>query len=78
MDWFNIAMSSVPYNLTVSSVGAFFVGVFMYMNEMVGDIQTTLQNLDKTAAADMWPTYVDAIRFHNDIMEYDHRILTNL
>lgn len=70
VDWSNELFSAIPYNLSLLSIGSLYGGVYLYINGMADDLQATLKQLDQTEVEDMWPHFVDAIRFHNKIIEY--------
>lgn len=72
MDWFNEAFGSIPYCLILLTTGSLYVGMYLYINGMADDLQETLQQLAEAKQEHMWPTYVDEIRFHNEIIEYDN------
>lgn len=44
--------------------------MYLYIDGMADDIQATLKQLDQTEVEDMWSQFVDAIRFHNEIIDY--------
>lgn len=67
----NQATTAVPYNLCLLATGSLYVGMYLYINGMADDLFATLKQLDRVKVGDMWQIYVNEIRFHNSIIEYD-------
>lgn len=44
--------------------------MYLYINGMADDLQETLQQLAQAKQERMWLTYVDEVRFHNEIIGY--------
>lgn len=71
VDWFIEALGSFIYTLSILCTGSIYVGIYLYINGMAEDLHGTLKRLDQAEAEDLWPTYVEEIRFHSEILEYE-------
>lgn len=69
IDWIIQASAGLPYALIVTTIGSFYVGICLYISEMVEDLEETLLELDYFKDNRIWPTYVEVIRLHYEIIE---------
>lgn len=74
VDWLHLVFSVVPYCLIFTIIGSVFVGIYIYILAMVEDLQAILRRIEHTKPECMWPTYVNQIRFHNEICKYAQRL----
>lgn len=68
-DWITQAAVGIPYALIVTTIGSFYVGIYLYINGMVEDLEETLTRIDYYNENFNWPTYVEVIHLHNTIIE---------
>lgn len=65
--------SVLAYCLIFTITGSIFVGLSVYIDTMVENLQLTLRQLDQVEPKRIRSSYVNAIRFHYEIIEYDSR-----
>lgn len=76
MDYFYQTGGSFAYCSTFVYVALFYIGMYLYINGMVEDLQKTLRESGHLKD-DMWATYVEQIHLHNDIIELS-RFINNI
>lgn len=70
VDCFSEALGATSFTLTLLTTGSLYLGIYLYINGMADDLQATVEKLDQVEPEDMWATYVEEIRFHNEITGY--------
>lgn len=68
IDWINQLLASAAYYTLLSATVLFFVGMYLYIIEMVGDLRGTIHDLD-TDCATITQKLIMEIKFHNEILE---------
>lgn len=71
LDWLNQLTALISHYIMVTTSPVFYVGMCLYVAEMVNDLQRTLSNFDdETDSRVITAGIIHEIRFHNELLEY--------
>lgn len=68
IDWINQLLACAAYYVLLSTVVLFFIGMYLYIIEMVDDSRVTMNDLD-AASKTIAQNIIIEIKFHNETLE---------
>lgn len=68
IDWINQLLASGAYYTALSIIVLFFVGMYLYIIEMVDDLRESVNDLDVDSETITQKLIIE-IKFHNEIIE---------
>lgn len=70
LDWLNQLTALISHYIMVTTLPVFYVGMCLYIAEMVNDLQRTVSTLDgATGSGTIAAAIIHEIRFHNELLE---------